>query len=72
MAARFRKEGMNEVILAIREEIRKSGSQKRFALDMGTHPSNLAAMCRGRLLVTDRILNHLGFERVLVYRRKKQ
>lgn len=60
----------------VREELRSMlacwGEQKQLALQMGVSPSFLNGILQGRKVPSDKILDHLGLERVVLYRRTKR
>lgn len=64
----------SEAIEALREEVRRIGSQKAFAEAHGISEQYVSDMLRGRRAISDRVLGSLGLERVttIEYRRRDE
>ncbi len=61
-----------DLIRALHREAKKAGSQKALANRMGVDPTYLSRVMREQKEAGPAILDPLGLERVVVYRRKRQ
>lgn len=60
-----------QVIEKVREHIHDAGV-RAFARECGVAPSTISRIARGKLPPTEKVLGHLGYERIVIYRPVKK
>jgi len=62
----------DKVVKLLREQVARDGSVKVTALNIGVIPSNLSSMLTGVNPVTAKAAAHVGYEIIIVYRKKEE
>lgn len=60
-----------DILRVIRDEVNRAGSQKDLAAKLGVSPTYISDVLNERKEPGEAILEPLGLERVVTYRRKK-